>query len=225
MTHKFDPTDVRTFARAMSSLLGASEPAALARLRQAYPAVPDLFDTTYVLGPGAGDATEGDTRQEALKALIEATLQASDRRVTVIVQSLSARMRRVRSIRLAAALLTTVAGTLTAAPALGAALPVPALVGPGMALLGAIFMLVAEHADKPLAGTQRGLAELLADTLVAEAAFVEARLRMVAEDLSRDGALLELARRVSEASAKLRHVSVFGGLALPANPHPVQKAT
>ena len=180
---KLSSSNLQTSARAMASLLGAAEPATLARLSERFPADRDLFETTYTLGADAETATNNVpvSRQHALMALIEATLRASDGSVTAIVQALSARMRRGRTIRLAAALAATVAGTLTAAPALGGALPVPSLLGPGLALLGGILMLVAEHSDKPLAGTQRSLGELLADTLVAEAAFADLKLRMMAE--------------------------------------------
>jgi hypothetical protein len=78
--------------------------------------------------------------------------------------------------------------------------------------VGTLGVLVSEHWEKPLAGGHSSLGELLGETLVAEAAFAEARLRLAADDLSQDGALLDLARRVSEAAAKLRHVSVFGGV-------------
>jgi hypothetical protein len=211
---KPSPSNMETSARAMASLLGATDPARLADLRERFPSDRDLFETTYTLGAGSETATDGisPSRQLALEALIEATLRAGDTNVADIVRILSARMQRGRTIRLGAALATGVAGALTAAPALGAALPLPTLLGPGLALVGGMSMLVGEHWEKPLAGTQRSLGELLVDTLVAEATFADVRLRMAAEDLSRDGVVLELARRVGEAAAKLRHVSVFGGV-------------
>ena len=214
MTEAKPGSNIETSARAMASLLGATDPARLADLRERFPSDRDLFETTYTLGAGAETATDGisPSRQLALKALIEATLRAGDTNVADIVRILSARMQRGRTIRLGAALATGVAGALTAAPALGAALPLPTLLGPGLALVGGMSMLVGEHWENPLGGTQRSLGELLVDTLVAEATFADVRLRMAAEDLSRDGVLLELARRVGEAAAKLRHVSVFGGV-------------
>lgn len=206
------PVNWEAPARAMISLVAAMDPAALAELRRQFPANSSLFDSTYVLGEGTDKAGSDVSTQSAMKALIETTLHAGDGGAKAIVSALSRRMRRVRHTRFAAVLATTVAGTLTGAPVLGASLPVPALLGPILALMGATLMLISEHADKPLAGAQRSLSDLLADTLVAEATFADVRLRMLSEDLNRDGTLLELARRVSEAAAKLRHVSVFGGV-------------
>lgn len=209
--------DWETPTRAMTSLLAAVHPAALDELRIRFPASGTLFETTHVLGEApkepSGDAA---STRSAIKALVETTVSSGDEHARAIVNALSRRMRRVRQTRFFAALATAVAGTLTAAPVLGAALPLPALLGPALALAGGLLMLIAEHADKPLAGGQRSLADLLADTLVAEATFADVRLRMLSEDVKHEGTLLEVARRAGEAAAKLRHVSIFGGIAIPA---------
>jgi hypothetical protein len=212
---------LQALARAMTSLLDAAAPEQLGALRRSFPSEADLFDPTFVLGPNRSAVGKlPPVREQAMRALIEATLDAGDRSVPAIVSGLSGRMRRVRSIRLGAALATAIAGALTAAPALGAALPIPSLLGPGFAFIGTIAILIAEYQEKPLAGTQNSLGELLANTLVSEAAFVDARLRLAGDDLSGEGALLDLARRVSEAAARLRHVSVFGGVTMTSGAGP-----
>ena len=174
----------------------------------------DLFDSTYILGAEAEPAAAAidPSRQLALTSLVEATLQAAEKSVPPMIQGLSLRLRRGRATRLAAAVATAVAGALTAAPAIGAALPLPSLLGPGIAFVGSAAMLVGEHWEKPLAGTQKSVGELLSETLVAEDILADVKLRMVTEDLGRGTVLLELARRAGEAAAKLRHVSVFGGV-------------
>ena len=199
----------------MASLLNATAPQRLNELRQRFPGESDLFDPTYVLGENAALATDAlsPTRQQALRALVDTTLTAGEKSLITIVQTLTSRIRRVRTIRLTAAVATALAGALTAAPAIGTPLPLPPLLGPGFAFAGSLGMLIGEHWEKPLAGGHNSLGELLGETLVAEAAFADARLRLAGDDLSQGSALLDLARRVSEAAAKLRHVSVFGGLA------------
>ena len=205
---------VRGSARAMASLLQAANPALLDNLRARFPTDSDLFDSTYILGADAESTADviDPSRQLALRSLVEATLQAGEKSIPPIVHGLSIRLRRARVTRLAAACATAVAGALTAAPAVGASLPLPLLLGPGVAIVASAAMLIGEHWEKPLAGTQKSVGELLSETLVAEDIFADVKLRMVAEDLSRGTVLLELARRASEAAAKLRHVSVFGGV-------------
>jgi hypothetical protein len=211
--HQQNPASGQASFRGMASLLSAEAPQHLADLRRRFPSDSDLFDPTYVLGESDRVAERlGPTRQQAVSALIEATLAAGDRTVSAAIHRLSTRMRRVRTIRLGSALATLVAGTLTAVPAVSATVLAPPLLASGFAFAGSLGMLVGEHWEKPLAGTQSSLGELLGEVLVAEAAFADARLRLAADDLTREGALLDLARRVSEAAAKLRHVSVFGGV-------------
>ena len=209
------PESIHASARAMASLLNATAPQRLNELRQRFPGELDLFDPTYVLGGSAAPATDGfsPSRHQALRALIDTTLTTGEKSLTTIVQTLTSRIRRVRTIRLTAAVATALAGALTAAPAIGTPLPLPPLLGPGFAFAGSLGVLVGEHWEKPLAGGHSSLGELLGETLVAEAAFTDARLRLAGDDLSQDSALLDLARRVSEAAAKLRHVTVFGGVA------------
>jgi hypothetical protein len=219
MTDRVSSADsLHASARAMASLLQAASPASLASLRERFSTHSDLFDSTYVLGADGVSAAGSisPARQLAMKALVEATLQAGDKSIPAIVHGLSTRVRRGRTIRLGAAVATAVAGALTAASAVGTALPLPALLGPGFAFVGSVAMLVGEHWEKPLAGGQSSVGELLVDTLVAEATFADVKLRLIAEDLTREGVLVELARRAGEAAAKLRHVSVFGGLPMHA---------
>lgn len=198
----------------MTSLVAAMQPASLDQLRHQFPANRTLFDATHVLGDEAGTAGSEVSTHSAMKALVETTIDVGAEGATAIIGALTRRLQRVRYMRFAAALSTTVAGALTAAPVMGAALPVPALLGPALALLGGCLMLAGEHLDKPLAGGQRSLGDLLADTLVAEATFADVRLRLLSADLKPDGSLLELALRASAAAAKLRHVSIFGGVAI-----------
>lgn len=205
--------------RSLSSLLEALKPGTLAKLREAFPEHSEIFETSYVLGAeSTADLNLDAGRHAALRALVEETLAAAKPSIPLIVRKITKRMRRARNARLAGGAAAACAAALLAAHAAGTIPGNLQLIAAAVSLAASLLVLVGEHLDKPVIGGQRGLGELLADTLLAEEALAEVHLRMLAPESTIPVQLFEIARRANEAAARVRQVWVFGGLSLPSDP-------
>lgn len=195
--------------RALASLLGALEPETLQRLQERFPDQRGLFDPTYTLGV---DDSVNAAREHALRALIEATMNAACLAIPEMVKTITARMKAARLFRLAGTTTAICATALIGAQTAGVLPKDWQLIWTALSLAGSLLVLWGESLEKPMIGGQRSHAELLSEVLIAEASIVDIRLRMLDVNSDEPAVLFENARRANDTAAKLRQVSVFGGI-------------
>lgn len=198
--------------RALASLVGAFQPDALRRLQDRFPGQVQLLDPTYTLG---GDESRSAGREDALRALIEAALNAASIAVPQMIKGIAERMRGARLARLAGTATSIVGAALIGAQTAGTLPKDFQLIWAAVSLAGSLLVLWGEHLEKPVIGGQRSLVDLLSEVLVAEASMADLRLRMLEANSDQPTVLIEIARRANEAAAKLRQVTVFGGISGP----------
>ncbi len=201
-------SDQLFLTRAMASIVNELNPGKLEQLRQRYPHSAALFDFHYVMG-----AESASPAAQAVKALIEETVAVLSPAIGRVQLGLMHRIQNARRLRLVGSVTATVssAGAVTA---LMAAQPLLAPAASLVSLAGALAMLLGEHYEKPVLGGAKSLSELLGNVIAAEPAVQEIKLRMMAEDLSQTGPLMEMARKLNEISANVKHASLYGGVPL-----------
>ncbi len=200
--------------RAMASLLAEAAPAELAELRQRFAGHAALFDTFYTMGE-ADSPTEDASVLLALRALAEKTLQVSQPAVDRIVVTLGARGRKARQLRLTGAIFALVSGaSVLATPGtlgtLGNIHEWIKLATGVAALVGSTAVLVGEHLEKPVFGSAKALGDLVNEAMLVDASIRGLTLRLLSDDRSHRGAMLDLARKTNEVAAKVKELSVFG---------------
>lgn len=203
--------------RAMASIVGELNPGKLEQLRQRFPDSVALFDIQYHMGSkGGGTITQTKSVSAAalaVRALIDETLVVLSPAITRVQQALMRRIQNARRLRLVGSVIATVssagavAALTTAHPALTPAASI-------VSLAAALAMLLGEHFEKPVMGGAKSLSELLGNVIAAEPAVQEIKLQLMAEKLSQTGPLMEVARKLNEISANVKHASLYGGVPL-----------
>lgn len=214
MTTKSEPLFL---TRAMASIVEELHPEKLAQLRQRFPGHQQIFDTAFELGePGTEPAAQQQQDQSAalaVRSLIDETVLALEPTVRRIELALVKRIHRARKFRLTGSIVATVSSA-SAVATMIAAQPVLAPVASVISLFATLAMLLGEHFEKPVMGGSKSLSEILGNVLAAEPAIQEIKLRLMAEDVTQAGPLMEMARKLNEISANIKYASLYGGVPL-----------
>jgi hypothetical protein len=72
--------------------------------------------------------------------------------------------------------------------------------------------LVGENLEKPIVGGTKAVGDLIKDAMDIDSGVKDLRIRLLSEDASDLNSVLDLARRANEIAARIREVSVFGGV-------------
>jgi hypothetical protein len=204
---------VRTPVRAIANLLADIAPEQLDRLRREFPDQKEIFDTFHVLGGEPSETILSGAREiDALRTFAEAGITAVESKLPRIIQALIYGIKRARITKLVGAIMASVS-SVGVISALTLNQRQVAMATAVVGLISSTASIIGEHLDRPLVGNHKGLGDLLASALGAEAKVADLRVSLLAGSFGSPEGAVTLAGKVNELAAQVHEIVVFGGVA------------
>jgi hypothetical protein len=211
MTHAAEPR-----FNSIVELLASANPATLNRLRDSHPDYASLLRPGMVMGEASPATTD---RRRLYCDLCREGIQASETQLANLLKSLPVRLARAKKLRLAAAIVSSVAsaGVLTAVFANAA---MAARVAAAIAFLATLGTLLAQYFETPIVGAKAGVGEYLQELIGLEKQLQNVKLQMLDADGDppqanpRQRRLLtcrDIIPTVNDIAARLRTIQLFAG--------------
>lgn len=203
-----DPGSDAPRINSIIELLDVSDPALLEGLRRRYPDHADLLQRGMVMGATAATAVDHlycDLSREGLSA--------AETQLTALLRLLPRRLARAKTLRLIAAVVTSLASAGVLSAVFSDA-PFAARVASAVAFVAAVGNLLAQYVETPLAGGKGTLADSLDELVGIEAQLRELKVRLVEADHHAPGEerCREIAQTVNDLAARIRHRQLFAGI-------------